>query len=61
MEKQLAQQDFLVESGYCVADVALYAYTHQAHRGGFDLAAYPAIRAWLARVEATTGFVPHHY
>lgn len=61
MEKQLAGQDFFVDSGYCVADIALYAYTHEAHRGGFDLAAYPAIRAWLARVEATPGFVPHRY
>lgn len=61
MEKQLAGQDFFVDSGYCVADIALYAYTHEAYRGGFDLAAYPAIRAWLARVEATPGFVQHHY
>ena len=61
MEKQLAGQDFFVDSGYCVADIALYAYTHEAHRGGFDLAAYPTIRAWLARVEATPGFVPHRY
>lgn len=61
MEKQLAGQDFLIDSGYSVADIALYAYTHDAHRGGFDLEAYPAIRAWLARVEATPGFVPHSY
>lgn len=61
MEKQLAGQDFFVDSGYCVADIALYAYTHEAHRGGFDLAAYPAIRAWLVRVEATPGFVSHRY
>ncbi len=61
MEKQLAGQDFFVDSGYCVADIALYAYTHEAHRGGFDLAAYPAIRAWLARVEATPGFAQHRY
>ena len=61
MEKQLAGQDFFVDSGYCVADIALYAYTHEAHRGGFDLTAYPAIRAWLARVEATPGFVSHRY
>lgn len=61
MEKQLARQDFFIDSGYCVADIALYAYTHDVHQGGFDLAAYPAIRAWLARVEATPGFVPHRY
>ncbi len=61
MEKQLARQDFLVDAGYSVADIALYAYTHDAYRGGFDLASFPAIRAWLARVEATPGFVPHSY
>ena len=41
-----------------VADIALYAYTHEADKGGFDLAAYPAINAWLARVEADPGHVP---
>ncbi|MCX7041936.1 MAG: glutathione S-transferase family protein [Gammaproteobacteria bacterium] len=61
MEKQLARQDFLVDSGYSVADIALYAYTHDAGRGGFDLSAYPAIRAWLSRVESTPGFVPHRF
>lgn len=58
MEKQLAQQEFLVDAGYGVADIALYAYTHDAHGGGFDLASFPAIRAWLARIEATPGFAP---
>jgi len=61
MEKQLARQDFLVDSGYSVADIALYAYTHDASRGGFDLSAYPGIRAWLSRVESTPGFVPHRF
>ncbi len=61
MEKQLARQDFLVDAGYSVADIALYAYTHDAHRGGFELGSFPAVRAWLARVEATPGFVPHRY
>ena len=61
MEKQLLAHDFLVVSGYSVADIALYAYTHDVHRGGFDLHAYPAIRAWLARVEATPGFVQHRF
>jgi glutathione S-transferase len=61
MEKQLARQDFLVDSGYSVADIALYAYTHDASRGGFDLSPYPAIQAWLSRVESTPGFVPHRF
>jgi glutathione S-transferase len=61
MEKQLATSDFLVECGYTVADIALYAYTHEAHIGGFDLDAYPAVRAWLSRIEAQPGFVPQTY
>ncbi len=58
MERQLALTPFLVGDTYTVADIALYAYTHVAHQGGFDLANYPAIRAWLARVAQTPGFVP---
>ena len=61
MEQTLAQQDFLVASGYTVADIALYAYTHEAHVGGIHLDGYPGIRAWLARVEAQPGFVPQTY
>jgi glutathione S-transferase len=61
MEQWLARHEFLVDAGYGVADIALYAYTHEAHVGGFDLGPYPALRAWLARVEATPGFVPQSY
>jgi len=61
MEKRLAEHDFFVDTGYGVADIALYAYTHEAHMGGFDLSNYPAIRAWLARVESQPGFVAHRY
>ncbi|KAF1068470.1 MAG: Disulfide-bond oxidoreductase YfcG [Pseudomonas citronellolis] len=50
MEKQLSRTPFLVGERYSIADITLYAYTHVADQGGFDLAAYPAIRAWLARV-----------
>jgi glutathione S-transferase len=57
LEQQLADRDFLVDR-YSIADIALFAYTHVAHEGGFDLAPYPAIRAWLDRVRATPGFVP---
>ncbi|MBN2994027.1 glutathione S-transferase family protein, partial [Pseudomonas cedrina subsp. fulgida] len=35
---------------YSIADIALYAYTHVAHEGGFDLTPYPAVQAWLQRV-----------
>lgn len=58
MEQQLARTPFLVDGGYSVADIALYAYTHVAHQGGYDLARYPAIGAWLARVTQQPGYVP---
>jgi len=57
LDRGLASRDFLVEGRYSVADLALYAYTHVAHEAGIDMAAYPAIGPWLARVEATDGFV----
>ncbi len=58
MERQLATREFMVDGGYSIADIALFAYTHAAADGGFDLAPYPAIRAWLDRVRAQPGFVP---
>jgi len=58
MERHLAQRRFLVAERYTLADIALYAYTHVAHEGGFDLAAYGAVRAWLDRVAAQPGHVP---
>jgi glutathione S-transferase len=61
MEQHLSQQDYFVGARCTVADIALYAYTHNAADGGFDLAAYPALRAWLARVEAQPRFLPQTY
>ncbi|SDN11240.1 glutathione S-transferase family protein [Pseudomonas jinjuensis] len=52
MEKQLRQTPYLVGERYSIADISLYAYTHVAHEGGFDLSGYPAINAWLERVAA---------
>jgi glutathione S-transferase len=52
MEAHLARHDFFVGDSLTVADIALYAYTHVAHEGGFDLGDYPAVRAWLGRVAA---------
>jgi glutathione S-transferase len=52
MDRHLASRAFFVGERYTVADIALYAYTHVADEGGFDLAGYPAVRAWLARVAA---------
>ena len=57
MEDHLSTNVFFVEDRYTIADVALYAYTHVAHEGGFDLEAYPAVRAWIARVASQPGHV----
>ncbi len=58
MERHLAAQPFFVGGRYGVADIALYAYTHVAEEGRFDLSPYPAIGAWLARVREQPGHVP---
>jgi glutathione S-transferase len=50
MEQQLQRTPYLVGEQYSIADIALYAYTHVADEGGFDLSGYPSIRAWLERV-----------
>jgi glutathione S-transferase len=50
MERHLAGHTYLVGERYTIADISLYAYTHVAHEGGFDLGPYPATRAWLERV-----------
>ena len=61
MEQHLRDHDFFVDAGYGIADIALYAYTHEAPVGGIALDGYPAVRAWLARVESQPGFVPQAY
>lgn len=58
MEVHLAGRDWFVAGRPTVADLALYAYTHVAGEGGFDLAPFPAVRAWLGRVSALPGHVP---
>ena len=57
MERHLTDREFLVGGRYTIADISLYAYTHVAHEGDFDLAPYPAIRAWLDRVASQPGHV----
>ncbi|MEZ5497852.1 MAG: glutathione S-transferase family protein [Steroidobacteraceae bacterium] len=52
MEHHLSDQPFFVAGRYSIADIALYAYTHVAGEGNLDLAPYPAVRNWLARVAA---------
>jgi glutathione S-transferase len=58
MDEHLATREFFVGGRPSLADVALYAYTHVAEEGGFDLAAYPAVTAWLERVAGQPGHVP---
>jgi glutathione S-transferase len=58
METQLKTQDWFAGNRYSVADIALYGYTHCAADGGFELADYPAVSRWLARVAAQPGHVP---
>jgi glutathione S-transferase len=58
MERQLASCSFFVGERYTIADIALYAYTHVAPEGGFELGLYPAVRAWLERVRGQPGHVP---
>lgn len=57
MEQQLTANDFIANDEFSIADIALYAYTHVAHEGGFDLKNYPAVRDWLTRIEARPRYV----
>jgi glutathione S-transferase len=52
LERRLAVADWLAGDAFSVADISLYAYTHMADEGGYDLAAFPAIQRWLRRVVA---------
>ena len=58
MERVLSEHPFMAEERYTIADICLYAYTHVAPDGGILLDGYPAIRAWLGRVETQEMFVP---
>jgi glutathione S-transferase len=58
IERHLADRTYLVAERFTVADIALYAYTHVAHEGGFDMSRFDAIGSWLKRVAAQPGHVP---
>ncbi len=58
MDRHLDGRSFFVGERYSLADISLYAYTHVAHDGNFDLEPYGAIRAWLERVAGQPGHVP---
>ncbi len=57
MEKHLARHPYFVGPHFTIADIALYAYTHVAEQCDFDLTRFPAIRAWLDRIQSEPGYV----
>ena len=58
MERHLSSHDWFAGNAYSIADIALYAYTHVAHEGDFDIAPYKALNAWLERVRHVPDHVP---
>ncbi len=58
MEQHLKDRRFMVADRYTIADICLYAYTHVADEGGFELSRYPAVNAWLGRVRSEPGHIP---
>ena len=58
MEERLLRAGWLVADRYSIADMALFAYSHTADQAGFELRDFPAIRAWIRRVEEQPGFLP---
>lgn len=57
MENHLSTRTFFVGERYTIADIALFAYTHVAYEGGFDLSTFPAIRAWIERVKQQPSYI----
>ncbi|WP_144214045.1 glutathione S-transferase family protein [Shewanella donghaensis] len=57
LDNHLVDHRFMIGQQFTLADIALYAYTHVAHEGGFNLASYPNIQQWLANVEQQSGFI----
>lgn len=57
MELHLSKNDFFVGNQYSIADITLYAYTHMAEQGKFDLTGYDKIKAWFKRIESQTGYI----
>ncbi len=58
MERHLTERAFFVGERCTIADIMLYGYTHVAHHGGFEMARYPAIRAWIERIAGLPGYAP---
>jgi len=58
MEQQLHEHEYIGGDAFTIADIALFAYTHVAHEGGFDLEEYSAVLAWIERIRSRDGFTP---
>ncbi|WP_331611743.1 glutathione S-transferase family protein [Povalibacter sp.] len=58
LEETLRDREYLAGNRYSLADISLFAYTHVAHEGGFDLQPYPGVRAWCDRVASQPDWVP---
>jgi len=58
MEQQLSHNRYITGETYNIADIALFAYTHVAHEGGFEMQAYPAIKAWIESIKSRPNFSP---
>jgi len=58
LDSHLSERQWLVGDGFTIADISLYAYTHVAEEGDFDLGQYLHVRSWIGRVEAVPGYIP---
>jgi glutathione S-transferase len=58
LDSHLRDRAFVAGAAYSVADIAVYGYTHLAAEGGFELGRYPAVQAWMARVQSMPGHLP---
>ena len=58
MEQHLNGRTYFAGGVFTIADIALYAYTHVADEGGFELSGYPLVRAWIDRIENRGAYVP---
>ena len=57
LDNYLYKREFITDYGYCVADIAVFGYTHLAEDGGFDLGLYPSVTSWIERVQDQKGFL----
>ncbi len=61
LDRELARRPFIAGEAYSIADISLFAYGHRAEEAGFDLAAFPAVTAWIERVRMQPGFLDTIY